>query len=336
MLLHVHQGNHHRTTKVRDKPFKEEEHPRGQPENAGEFAKGGSKANAKPPEAVKGKAKAAEPQPGEGAAHKQSAERQRGAARAERSESKQTQNIPQELKKAATKSGETAPSSGVSIEATKDRAWTGTPNEGATRLSKQEAGALGERIAISYLQNLGLKDARGLNSERSNFPVDLVGDHEVFEVKTGQVSNSAAASQWRATIGQPSKTEAEWLKTASMEDKRKHNQAKSAAIMARKQKVVDEYSKEVGRPIVPKTMTLIIDPDKGIADVFVFDGFHSRIGYNGADAQAGYVGSYRYTEGQPRAGRGKAGDRAIPRRLRGAFAGRAGPLLLWVHRAGQG
>jgi hypothetical protein len=164
----------------------------------------------------------------------------------------------------------------------------------------------------------------------------MVGDHQLFEIKTGQVSNSAAAAQWRATIGQPSKRETAWLKTASAADKARHNEAKNAAIMERKQAIVDAYSKEVGHPVKPKTLTLILDPDRGVADLFVFDGFHKRIGYNGDTARKGYVGSFRFHEGEPGARRGKAGDLAVAECLRGRAARGAGRIFLWLHRGAGG
>jgi hypothetical protein len=184
----------------------------------------------------------------------------------------------------------------VTLTPTKQRAWTGRPNPNASRLGKQEAGRVGEQIAQSFVRSLGAgrDDARPLNEERANFPVDMIGDHELYEVKTGQVSNSAAAAQWRATIGQPSPSEAAWLKKASPLAKAKHNAEKSDKIMARKFQVVQDYSAKVGRPIKAKTVTLILNPDTKTADVFMFDGFHRRIAYNSEQAKAGYVGSYNY------------------------------------------
>ncbi len=41
-------------------------------------------------------------------------------------------------------------------------------------------------------------------------------------------------------------------------------------------------------------MTVILDHDRKTADVYEFDGFHPRIGWNSAEAKAGYRGSYTY------------------------------------------
>jgi hypothetical protein len=306
MRLHVHQGENH----VDAGTFKESQVNRvgkGKSEG-GEFApKGGGGGSSRAAPGPEGKGKAASPTGrGEGKAHQQ----------------------------AKTKLGEEAPPPAVTVTKTDERAFDGVGNENATRLSKLEAGALGENIAIAYLQSLGLKDARQINTDKPNFPVDLIGDHGVYEVKTGQVSNSRAAQQWRATIGQPSKATTEWLKTASPEEKAAHNRRKSAEIMERKNKVVEEYSAEIGQQIKPHTITLILDPDRGIADVFVYDGFHSRIGYTGPEAKKAYVGSYKYNRGKA-----AAGDRTRDHRIRGClrsgFAGRIGSLLLWVHQAGR-
>jgi hypothetical protein len=183
---------------------------------------------------------------------------------------------------------------GLKIKATRNRAWHGEQVETKTKLSKLESGALGEQIAIAYLQSKGMKDARTLNVQRNNFPVDLVHDHGVIEVKTGLVSNGKSAQQWRATIGQPGKKEAAWLKTASKEQKAAWNRKKQQAILARKQKAVDEVSKQLGKRVKASTMGIIINPDTKRADIYVFKGFHLRVAWNSPQAKKAYVGSVQY------------------------------------------
>jgi hypothetical protein len=161
-------------------------------------------------------------------------------------------------------------------------------------LSKLESGELGERIAIAYLQANGISDARGLNVGRNNFPVDLIGDHQVIEVKAGMASNGRAAQKWRTTIGQPGPAEAAWLAKAGPDEKAAWNQKKSAAIISRKQKVVSAFSKRLGKKIKPKTVTMIIDSDRKVADLYVFEGFHSVINWRSPEAKAGYIGTYKY------------------------------------------
>lgn len=183
----------------------------------------------------------------------------------------------------------------LTLKRTKERAWDGEPVELQSKPSKQAAGHLGEQIAQSYMMTEGgMPDAHMLNSEVNNFPVDMLGDHEMIEVKAGLASNSDAAQQWRATIGQPGPSETEWLKTASKEDKRDWNAKKQQAILDRKDKAVDDYSKKLDTPMQGKTFTSIINPDTKIADVYLFDGFHSRIGWSSAEAKKAYLGSFKY------------------------------------------
>ena len=183
---------------------------------------------------------------------------------------------------------------GVKLTKSDERAFEGKQVETEATLSKQAAGALGEKVALAYLQSTGMTDAKPLNTERSNFPVDAVGDHELIEVKTGMVSNGPGAQQWRATIGQPGPKETAWLKQASASDKRAWNEAKQAAIIDRKEAAVKEFSSRLGAEIKGKTLTMIINPDKRVADVYLFDGFHSRIGWKSDEAAAAYKGSYKY------------------------------------------
>lgn len=185
---------------------------------------------------------------------------------------------------------------GVKIKETKRRAWNGEQVALKNQLSKQEAGSLGERILIAWLRKNGMKDASPLNVQQSNFPVDLVQDHEVIEAKTGLVSNRADAQKWRATIGQPGKAERVWLKTASPEAKAKWNASKRRAIMERKAKVVAEISKQIGKPFKGNTLTVLLNPDTKTADIYRFKGFHLSIRWGSEEAEDAYVGSVRYEE----------------------------------------
>jgi hypothetical protein len=176
----------------------------------------------------------------------------------------------------------------------KKRAFEGEPVTTKTKLSKTESGAIGEAVITQWLQKHGLKDARALNLERSNYPVDLIGDHQLIEAKAGLVSNGPSAQKWRATIGQPSKTEQAWLAKAKPEAKAAYNQKKMKAIMDRKMAVVKEYEKKLGRKITPRTVTTIINPDTRTADLYSFEGFHHHIRWNNEKTEKAYVGSYRY------------------------------------------
>ena len=181
----------------------------------------------------------------------------------------------------------------VTIKPTKDRVFQGK-QVNAPKISKQEAGAIGENIVIAHLQSKGMKDARPMNLDRNNFPIDLVQDHEVIEVKTGQVSNGPGAQQWRLTIGEPGKAEKAWLASASAEEKAAWNERKQQMIHERKKKALADLSKKLGKPVKSATMTVILNPETKTADIYRFEGWHDRIGWNSDAAKKGYLGSMSY------------------------------------------
>lgn len=184
---------------------------------------------------------------------------------------------------------------GAVLRPAEKQVFSGAPVETQTKLSKLETGAIGERVAIAHLkQNLGIHDAGPLNSHITNYPIDISGDHIAVEVKTGLVSNGKAAQQWRATIGQPGKSETEWLKTASADQKSAFNEQKRQAIMSRKKSALAELEKTKNVKVAPKTLTTILNPDTKTVDLFMFDGFHSRIPWNSPEAKKAYVGTYHY------------------------------------------
>jgi hypothetical protein len=174
------------------------------------------------------------------------------------------------------------------------RAFAGAQIETKKKLSKLEVGELGEKIVIDYLKSTGAKDARGLNIKQNNFAVDVVQNHGAIEVKAGQVSNGRSAQQWRATIGQPGKAETRFLKTLDSDQKREWNQKKNQQILKRKEQAVQGLSEKLGRKVKSQTYGVIINPDTKQADLYKFDGFHLRIGWNTPQARAGYVGTVTY------------------------------------------
>jgi hypothetical protein len=135
-----------------------------------------------------------------------------------------------------------------------------------------------------------------MNSKHNNFPVDLVQDHSVIEVKAGLVSNSSTAQHWRATIGKPGKEETAWLKTASSEAKRAWNKKKEQAILQRKEQAAKSISKVLGKQVKARTMTVILNPDNKTADLFEFKGFHLRIRWDSPAVKKAYVGSFKYDD----------------------------------------
>lgn len=172
--------------------------------------------------------------------------------------------------------------------------WKGEPQDLDTSMSKLETGELGEQIAVSWLRQQGFEDADSLNTNGNNFPVDLAHNHEVVEVKAGLASNSERAQQWRSTIGEPGIKEKVWLTTIDDATKLAWGDQKRAAILARKQDILDNFSSESGKSVTGKTATVIINPDTNTADLFMFDGFHGRIGWKSSQADEGYVGTFKY------------------------------------------
>ena len=182
----------------------------------------------------------------------------------------------------------------VKIKKATTRAFEGQPKETRSTLNKLETGQIGESVVLEHLRKHGFKEAGALNTKNNNFPIDLVAGNTLFEVKSGLVSNGKSAQQWRATIGQPGPTETAWLKTAGAEEKAAFNAAKKQACLDRKWEAKREYEKLTGMKAQAKTVTTIIDPDTNTVDVYMFDGFHSRIAWGSPEAKAAYVGSYKY------------------------------------------
>ena len=174
------------------------------------------------------------------------------------------------------------------------RAWRGAAVALSTRLSRLETGALGERVAAAYVRRQGYRDVRSLNMRGNNFPVDLMQDHEVIEVKTGLASNGPSAQHWRATIGQPGVKEQVWLAEATPAQKAAWNARKGALILQRKQRAVADFARQSGHPVRARTLGVILNPDARTADVYEFAGFHLRLGWHGASAEAGYRGTFCY------------------------------------------
>ncbi len=172
--------------------------------------------------------------------------------------------------------------------------FVGPPVELKAKLTKKEVGEFGEALAIRYLNFMGFDGVTSLNYKRNNFPLDLFNGYEVIEVKTGLVSNTKSAQQWRNTFGSPGKREAAWLETISSEEKWDWNKTKEQKILERKLAAVSDFSKKTGQEIQGSTLAMILNPDLAAVDIYKFEGFHSRIGWNSDVAKTGYVGSFRY------------------------------------------
>lgn len=180
------------------------------------------------------------------------------------------------------------------IQPTTERAYRGKQEGGRKKITKNETGAIGERIVMHHLKSKGHKDVHALNTEKNNYPVDVATRHHMIEVKTGLTSNNNKSHHWRATIGQPGKHETEWLKKAKPTAKATWNKKKADAIMARKHAALAKHSKEHGIKMTGKTYGVILHHDKKVADVHEFHGFHHRIAWNHPTTHKSYVGSYKY------------------------------------------
>lgn len=185
---------------------------------------------------------------------------------------------------------------GIKLAPTTERAWTGKQAAGTNPLSKSEGGKLAETIVLEHLRQT-MPDVQPYvesSGGHGNEAVDMVGNHSVIEAKSGPVTNSSGAQRWAVTLGEPSKAEKEQMAGFTKEQLTAYNAMKMDKAMGRKQAVVDKVSQARDIPIQGRTVAVIYDHERKIADVFHFEGFHARIGWNSPQAKAAYVGSYRY------------------------------------------
>ena len=183
---------------------------------------------------------------------------------------------------------------GVTLTASKERAFKGMRENIKNKLDKTPKGRLGEQIAAAYMKSLGVKDVVPANAAQKNYPIDLVGGKQAIEVKTGSIDVAKASQQFRATIGAPGKAEKAAMRAMTKAQIKAHNAGKKAQIMVRKARALEETRQKFGRSVRPTTVAVLLNHDKQIADVYHFEGYHHRIGYTSAEATAGYVGSFKY------------------------------------------
>lgn len=243
------------------KAFDETKHRRGDTNNAGHFARTGSESSKKKP-SKKPTAEIVVKKPSDGG----------------------TSDHPG-----------AAHGSAVTVKPSKERAFNGKdPVEVQIQLTKQETGRVGEAVGLAYLKHIGLKDARPMNVGTTNFAVDLIEDHRPTEVKAGLVSNTRGAQQWRLTFSKESKKEIELYDKMNERQRAAWNEKKQQRIHERKKAVIAAIEKESGQKIKPRTLTVAINPDTKIADIYIFDGFHDRIDWQSDQAKAGYQQSVKY------------------------------------------
>jgi len=176
--------------------------------------------------------------------------------------------------------------------ATGDRVWKGQQQVSSSKLTKLKTGALGEEMAIRYLEKTMGVDFRTMNEGLNNSPLDAAGDHRAVEVKTGLASNSETAQHWRVTIGEPGKDEADLIKQMSSQEKRTYNNWKMKEIMQRKHSALAEMEKAVGAKVSAATIGIILDPDGSRGDIYYIPGFHQRLSWKEYATDKYYVGTY--------------------------------------------
>lgn len=215
---------------------------------------------------------------------------------------------PQEVEKYGTAEGaieawntrgrgkHNAPS--VKLKRVKDKLFIGkpVPVPKSVYLTKDETGKLGEKIALGYLRGeFGAKDADTLNIRGNNFPIDMMQDHELIEVKAGQSSNVPTAQHWRMTFSM-TKEEKAWLKKQPKERQKEWRDWKQQQCYERKTEMLKEFSDIMGHTVRPITMTAIVNNKTKTADLFRFRGFHQRITWRSPEAAKAYIGTFKYSE----------------------------------------
>ena len=186
-------------------------------------------------------------------------------------------------------------STGIKLKPSTTRAFNGKQVNVKAASEKLETGTLGEKIAIQYARQFvkGAEKASPLRPGKSaaaHDPVDIIGDHKLIESKAGLVSNTPNAQQWNSKIGAPPK----YYQDFSAAEKTEFNNKLRQAILLRKNNIVKEASKATGARFSGLTIASIVNPDTGVADIHVFQGFHLGIGWKGEAAKSGYVGSFKY------------------------------------------
>lgn len=188
----------------------------------------------------------------------------------------------------------------VSIRKTKERVFNGSPVASKVGLTKQETGRVGEAVALAYLRKYISKGAKAMNTKATNFPVDMLEDHQPTEVKAGLASNSKKAQQWRLTFSKESKAEKDAYAKMTPTERKQWNALKQQRIKERKEAVISQLQKRYPKSTIrPRTIGVIVHPDTKTADVHVFDGFHDRIDWNSPQAKSAYVGTFRYDHSTP-------------------------------------
>jgi hypothetical protein len=118
------------------------------------------------------------------------------------------------------------------VSVAKKRAFNGKdPVATKTTLTKQETGRVGEAVVLAYLKTIkGATDARPMNTDKTNFPIDLIEDHRPTEVKAGLCSNGKDAQKWRLTFSKETASEKAAYDKMTPEQKTEYNSESQARI----------------------------------------------------------------------------------------------------------
>lgn len=191
--------------------------------------------------------------------------------------------------------GGSGPAMGLGVSGGKvplsKRVWQGEQYSEKRQLTNIQTGNIGEEMAAKALEDYMGVEFIGLNVGVNNAPVDIAGDHHAIEVKAGPASNGKSAQQWRATIATEGKAERELVRQMSASQKREYNAYKQQQVFERKNAMIAFMSEMAGAPVKPATVGVILTPDGKRGDVYFFEGFHVRIGWNKLE-EGTYLGTY--------------------------------------------
>ncbi len=178
----------------------------------------------------------------------------------------------------------------VALTPVRWRVWP-PRNRCAWTLDMPALGAFGELVTVEYLRQFADEpDAQRLGG--SELPVDVLTARSAVEVKAGLVTNGRQAQQWRLTFSDAKGEERRTLAQLSPAARKQWFARKQARIYDRKMAVLDEVRRLTGRIVEPVTITLIVDPIHRDVDLFRFDGWHQRIGWNTTETRAAYRGTF--------------------------------------------
>lgn len=198
----------------------------------------------------------------------------------------------------------------------KERAFRGQQEKTPKKLvlggpGKQwEVGNRGEALALAYVQQEVTPAAVLLKQPgiSDNFPFDAAGYVSgqgvvLWEVKTGQPSNTKSGWQWRITMDYALKGDAAKLAGKAKVDRQDLRRRQQAEAANRKAKVVAAIERalrasgvlKTGEGVRVETIGVIFDNQRGVADIHQMPDVEHRTGWSSERAAEGYRGSFFFT-----------------------------------------